>query len=318
MRQPKYMSPSSLSIFYQNREKYYLQYLCPVKTDRDPQTPPMAAGSAFDAYVKSWLVEKLLGKRPEFEFTTLFESQVEPQERDQALKAGKEVFDHYVKLGALSDLMLDLHGCIGLPKFEGKIEAPLSSHLAIGDVPLLGKPDLFFLHKLGARVILDWKVNGYYSNSMPSPKPGYIRQRTYNPKTNGKQHDKAQVMMLNGMKISIHHPLCTVEKSWAAQLSIYAWLLGEAIGSQFIVAIDQIAVGKDALQNREFRVAQHRSVVTEKFQNETYLAAHKAWYIIQSGHIFDDLTREESDKRCRLLDEIASAPPDPSFDDLCR
>jgi hypothetical protein len=317
MRMPKYLSPTSLALFYQDRSKFYITYLCETRTPRDPQTEPMAVGSAFDAKVKSFLVERLIGKRPEFEFDTIFNQQVEPQNRDAARAAGDEVFHHYCTLGAMADLLLDLEGCIGQPRFEASIEAPVTSQLVIGAVPFLGKPDIYFITKKGARVIFDWKVNGYYSAHNVSPKPGYIRQRTKDSK-NGRSHDKAMVMDFNGVKISTMHPLCTVDKGWAAQLSIYAWLLGEAIGAQFITAIDQIAVGRDSLQNREFRIAQHRAVVTEKFQSDVFIKAHKAWHIIQSGHIFDQLTREESDRQCKMLDEMASMPPDPAFADLVR
>lgn len=316
---PKYMSPTSLSTWYSDRDKFYLYYLCPHKPPRDPQTPPMAVGSAFDAKVKSFLVERLLGKRPEFEFDTLFTQQVEQHNRDTALAAGNEVFDVYNKVGALSDLLLDLQGVVGQPRFEASIEAPVTSQLHIGAVPFLGKPDIYFITKFGARVIFDWKVNGYYSNSNVSPKPGYVRQRTTDPKINGRSHDKAMVMAHQGMKIAISHPLCTVDGSWAAQLSVYAWLLGEGIGAQFITAIDQIAVGKHPISRaREYRVAQHRSTVTEKFQHDTFALAHKAWHQIQSGHIFDDVSKEESDARCGILDAMATAPRDPVFDDIVR
>ncbi len=318
MRMPKYLSPTSLALFYQNRNQFYINYLCDTRVARDPQTEPMAVGSAFDARVKSWLVGRLIGNDPRFEFETIFEAQVEPQNRDEARRAGDEVFRFYTQYGALADLLLDLEGCIGKPRFEASIEAPITSQLEIGAIPFLGKPDIYFITKKGARVIFDWKVNGYYSNHNISPKPGYVRQRTGEPKTNGKQHDKAMVMDFQGVKIAATHPLDTVDKSWAAQLSIYAWLLGEAIGAQFITAIDQIAVGRDALQNRMFRIAQHRSVVNEKFQQEVFSRAHKAWEIIKSGHIFDELPRDVSDRQCRQLDEMATAPVDPAFNDLMR
>lgn len=309
---PKYLSPTSLALFYQDRSKFYTTYLCETRTPRDPQTEPMAVGSAFDARVKSFLVERLVGKRPEFEFETIFTQQVEAHNRDAARVAGDEVFNHYCTLGAMADLLLDMEGCIGQPRFESSLEAPVTSQLAIGSIPFLGKPDIYFITKKGARVIFDWKVNGYYSNANVSPKAGYVRQRTKDSK-NGRSHDKAMVMDHNGVKIAVTHPLDSVDKGWAAQLSIYAWLLGEAIGAQFITAIDQIAVGRDSMRNREFRVAQHRSVVTETFQNDVFLKAHKAWQIIQSGHIFDEVTREASDAQCKMLDEMATAPPDPAF-----
>lgn len=318
MRQPKYLSPTSIGIWQKNRDQFYLYYLCETKTPRDPQTEPMAVGSAFDARVKSWLVERLLGKRPQFEFETLFNAQVESHNRDAALKAGNEVFDAYVKQGALADLLLDLEGCIGEPRFEASLEAPVTMSGLFGDVPLLGKPDIYFITKLGARIIFDWKVNGYYSARPISPKPGYVRQRTADPRTNGRSHDKAMVIAVNGIKVSAMHPLCSVDASWAAQVSIYAWLLGEPIGSQFIAAIDQIAVAKDVFDMREYRIAQHRSVITEAFQVELFKTAHAIWHQIKSGHIFDDRSREESDAHCKMLDEMAEMPTDAAFDDLLR
>jgi len=320
MRMPRYISPTSLKIWHENRDTFYIQYLAENRTVRPPQTEPMAVGSAFDAYVKSFIVQKLQGSvDPAFEFDTIFTQQVEPHNRDAARAAGKEVFDFYKECGALADILLDLEGCVGKPRFETAIEGYVSAvSVALGDVPLLGKPDIFFITKTGARVIFDWKVNGYYSNYNVSPKPGYVRLRSRDPKQNGKQHPKAMVMAHNGVKISVTHPLCTVEPDWAAQLAIYAWLLGEDVGAKFIVAIDQIAVGKDSFGGREFRVAQHRAIVTDKFQYDLFNKAHKAWYAIQSGHIFDELPRAESDARCLLLEQMAATPPDPAFDEILR
>jgi len=314
---PKYLSPTSLALWYSNRNQFYMNYLCETRTPRDPQTAPMAVGSAFDAYVKSWLVERLLGPDPAFQRDTLFEAQVEPQNRDEARRAGQEVFDAYTKQGALADLLLDLEGCVGRPRFETGIEAPVSMSGLLGDVPMLGKPDIFFMTKKGARITFDWKVNGYYGKRNTSPKPGYVRQRT-NGKGNGQCHDQAMIMDKDGVRIAVNFPLCNVDKSWAAQLSIYSWLLGEPIGAQFIVAIDQIAVGFDAFGGREFRIAQHRSVVSESFQRQTFENAHKAWACIQSGHVFDQMSRADSDKHCRILDDMAATPRDPDFDSLMR
>lgn len=318
MRKPNYLSPTSLKMFYDDRDAFYIQYLADNKTPRPPQTAPMAVGSAFDAYVKSYLVEKLAGKRPEFEFTTIFEAQVEAHNRDTALIDGKLVFDAYQSQGALADILLDLDGCIGQPRFETAIEGYVSAvSIALGDVPMLGKPDIFFITKTGARVIFDWKVNGFYSNYNVSPKPGYRRIRTAD-KNNGSPHKAAMVMDHNGVKISVTHPLCTVEQDWAAQLSIYAWLLGEEVGSKFVVAIDQIVCNRDSIRERNFRIAQHRAIVTEKFQRDLFEKAHKAWYAIQNGHVFDNLPLAESQARCATLDAMISAKPDPLFDDMVR
>jgi hypothetical protein len=319
VRMPKYMSPTSLKMWMTDRKQYFMNYLADPRPPRPPQTVPMAVGSAFDAYVKSFIVQKLNGSvDPAFEFTTIFETQVETQNRDRALADGKHVFEHYQKCGALQDIIIDLEGAVGRPRFETAIEGFVSSvSIAIGDVPMLGKPDIYFLTKKGGRVIFDWKVNGYYSARAISPSPGYTRIRTLDAES-GRSHPKAMVMDHNGLKISASHPLCGVNKDWAAQLAIYAWLLGEDVGSNFIVAIDQIACGPDNVGGKHMRVAQHRSIVSEGFQKATFEAAHKAWYQLQTGHIFDDLSREDSDRQCELLQRMAEVPADPDFDDLFR
>ena len=92
MRHPTYLSPTSISLFYTDLREYYLQYLCDNRPERMPQTAPMAAGSAFDAYVKSYIYENLIGKDPKFELSTLFEAQVESQHRDQMRILGEYFF----------------------------------------------------------------------------------------------------------------------------------------------------------------------------------------------------------------------------------
>lgn len=319
MRMPKYMSPTSLKMWMTDRKQYYLNYLADPRPPKVPQTVPMAVGSAFDAYVKSFMVERINGSvDPAFEFNTIFEAQVEAQNRDLARVDGKTVFDYYQKCGALADILLDLEGAVGRPRFETSIEGFVSEvSIAVGDVPMLGKPDIYFLTKKGGRVIFDWKVNGFYSARPVSPHPGYRRIRTCDAES-GRSHPKAMIMDHGGFKISASHPLCSVNKDWAAQLAIYAWLLGEPVGGNFIVAIDQIACGPDGVGGKHLRVAQHRSIVTEAFQRATFEAAHKAWYQLQTGHIFENMTREESDRQCLLLQAMAEAPVDPEFDELFR
>jgi hypothetical protein len=315
MRKMEYLSPTSLALFYKDREKFYQQYLSEVKLPREPQTPPMSVGSAFDAYVKSFLVEKLIGKDPRFEFNTIFEAQVEKHNRDEARAAGKEVWEWYQKYGALTDLLLDLEGCIGTPRFETKIEGYVECvAVGVGGIPLLGKPDIYFIGKEGARVIFDWKVNGYYSQSAytTSPKAGFIRCLP-----DRSSHKKAIVSAVDGFKVNIALYMEHVDPEWAAQTAVYGWLLGQDVGSRFISAIDQIVV--DPRNGpRTFRIAQHRAMVSADFQKQVFDKAFKAWQAIQSGHIFSELTFEQSQARCALLDQVAqgraSMPPDPDFD----
>src|SRR5258708_7515052 len=108
-----YLSPSSINLFYQDQDEFYLRYISAVKPPRPPQSLPMAAGSAFDAFVKSYLYEKIIGKRdPKFDLQTLFEAQVDPQIRTESWPVGEYLFKQYQKSGALADLMIELSGAI--------------------------------------------------------------------------------------------------------------------------------------------------------------------------------------------------------------
>src|SRR5690348_832596 len=123
MRQPRYLSPSALKTFEKSPVEYYLRYLSDQKPPNFPQTQPMAIGSAFDAYVKNFLHERLIGKDPKYELDTLLEMQVESHNRDWSRLHGLHVFTEYKNSGALADLMLELKGSIGNPRFEFEVQA---------------------------------------------------------------------------------------------------------------------------------------------------------------------------------------------------
>ncbi|GAF74341.1 unnamed protein product, partial [marine sediment metagenome] len=173
MRTPKYLSPTSVSLWQQDTELFYSRYLADNKLPRDPQTQPMSIGSSFDAYAKSYLHEKLYGKNVDsrYNLRTLFEEQVSEHNRDWAWEHGKYVFDEYKRAGCFADLLLELGKAVAKPRFEFTISDEISN------VPLLGKPDIFFINEEGARVVYDWKVNGYCSKSIKSPAKGYVKLR---------------------------------------------------------------------------------------------------------------------------------------------
>ena len=178
MRTPEYLSPTSLKKFEGNPDDAYLTYLADHKPPRLPQTLPMSVGSAFDAYVKSYLHNALFGNYgagDAYARDAIFEKQVEAHNRDWAKLAGEHVFKDYLACGALSDLMLELSTAVNQPRFEFEIKGPIETR--IGGIPMLGKPDVFFINSEGARVVYDWKVNGYCSNSPTSPMPGYVMVR---------------------------------------------------------------------------------------------------------------------------------------------
>lgn len=313
----EYLSPTSIQDFLKDRKEFYLQRLAEARPPRFPQTQPMSIGSAFDAYVKSYLHEILYGKGfdPKFELETLFTTQVEPHNRDWARVHGPVAFEYYKNSGALVDLLMDLKRAKGTIHFESEIRGD------VGGVTLLGKPDCYYINRLDHPVILDWKVNGWCGGSNTSPKPGYVRCRGCDVNGNASiTHKNAVIDDRGGVRLNVGTTLDVVEKTWAAQLSIYSWLYGEPVGGEFICAIDQIAC--DGSKGGAFpicRVAEHRLLCNSKFQTELLSQAQYIWGVLKSGHIFDDLPRDESDAMCASLEESATLYRDnPVFGSMVR
>ena len=312
MREPKYLSPTSVGLFYSDRSEFYTQYLADNRPPRRPQTQPMSIGSAFDAYAKAYLHDRIIGDDdPDFYFEKMFEDQVEPHNRDWAREHGKYVFESYRTSGALGDLMLELRTAVGTPRFEFTVEGKVSHEACIEGIPLLGKPDIYNQNEAGGHVIRDWKVNGYCSKGNTSPKPGYVMIRdgwkaSVSPASRGtnSEHKDCDLFMSKGVTLNIGTTLEQIDLQWAGQLAIYAWLLGEPVGGKFIVGIEQLVCKSNT--NGKYpliRVATHRLRIDPQWQKDWFAAIAECWRIIQSGHVFDDLSRDESDERCKVLDD---------------
>jgi len=303
MRQPEYLSPTAIGEFLRSPEGYYSKYLADHRPPREPQTQPMSVGSSFDAHVKAYIQLALYGDVGKFSFVKLFETQVEKHNRDWALEAGENCFKQYKKSGALADLMLNLQGAQCDPRMEFEVRANIQG------IILLGRPDLYFIHKKGARVVCDWKVNGYCSKSAVSPKKGFLRCRDgwdHDIYKMSRGHDAAHKdcapLLHHGIMINGSMHLEDIDASWARQQAIYAWLLGEDIGSDFIASIEQLA----CKPNKDFpliRIASHRCRISEEFQHGFLGVAKNLWERIRSKWIFTDLTHEESTRRQELLDQ---------------
>lgn len=323
MRTPKYLSPTSLKVFEENQTQFYLNYLADNRPDRFPQTIHMAVGSAFDAYVKSYLYNVLYGKLdPKFAFEALFEAQVEVQNRTTALKAGAWAFECYKKSGALIELLGELRLAIGPVSFEFDILGVANGYregitIKECDVPIFGKPDIRFMNQHGARITYDWKVNGFWGKSNTSPKPGYIRcldgwgyEIAKPSRSNGERHKDCNVILVDGVQINCCY-FETIDRDWADQLATYQWLLGEPIGRESIIGIDQLACAPSGVEGRPMiRVAQHRSRVSENYQYALLARYQNLWHRITSGHFFTELTLEESQSKCAELDKNSLAIKD--------
>jgi hypothetical protein len=299
MRIPKYLSPTSINLWSRSVEDFYTRYLADTRTPRDSQTQPMAIGASFDAYIKSHLYELLIGKNLKYELRTLFENQVEKHNWDWAWENGKKVFDDYKEAGQIDRLLKEIDGHIGEVRFEFDLQDNIQG------VPLLGKPDLFFIHRSSTRVILDWKINGFCASRTTSPAKGYTLLQPGN-----KIHKKCVLETVNGIEINTFFKLEDVNSQWADQLSIYAFLLGEEIGSEgFIVGLDQIVGPKDKL-----RFATHRLQISPEYQYNLMELIEQIWQTIQSEYIFQDVSEEESKLKCELLDRIAACPENLEFE----
>lgn len=301
-----YLSPTSLSLFYKDREEFYLHYLAKNKAPRLPQNKPMSIGSAFDAFIKAYLSEKLFNEiREGFDLTEIFENQVEEHNRDWAWENGNYVYNCYRQSGACDDLLKELEQAKEEPRFEFTLNE------TIDGIPLLGKPDLYFRTKDDGKVVYDWKINGYCAKNSVSPKRGYVMLRDgweHNllkaSRNHGKAHKDAHIFKLNGIEINAGLFLEDLDENWARQNFLYALLLGVGLGEEYIAGIDQ-GVAKP-IQGKKplMRFARHRCRVGKTFQLETWAKVKEAWSIIKSGIIFPDLGEEGSKNEQDVLDQV--------------
>ena len=310
MRKPKYLSPSSLCLWESDKEEFFFKHLATVRPPRMEQKNYMGMGSAFDAFVKAELHTALFGAGTdvEFEFDTIFCNQVEPQNRDFCMAAGQYVFDAYKSCGAYDDLLTDLQGGEFEPQFEFRADKKIDG------VPLMGLPDCRYIHKTGAHVILDWKVNGFCSKHGATPykyysliRDGWGGDEAKASRSNGKSHPGYSKMTHKGVEIGSHylHETCP---DWADQLCIYSWMLDEPVGGEdVIVCMEQIAAKFRKDKYPLLRIANHRCRIQEAWQNELVQRLTSCWKVVNSDHIFRDMSKEDSQERQELLEMEAKA-----------
>lgn len=278
----EHLSPTSIRLYIQDREEFYRKYVLKRKREDEKQTQPMAIGAAFDAFIKSYLYKLLINKNdPMFDLQTLFEEQVEEHNRDWAYPRGQELFNWYVQVGAVGDLLHDLDHALEQPRFEYKLSSQVEN------VPLLGYPDLFFVSRNNVPVIIDWKVNGYCSRARTSPEPGFVRILP-----NRIPHRDCVPWDHKGILINKQGKM---KEDWLMQLTIYAWLFGVQVGDEVVVGIDQLLNDRD-------RVAQHRILSPLHYQLKLINQIKEIWEVANSNHFFRELSEEESIARCQMIE----------------
>ena len=307
LRIPKFISPSALAKFESDRVTFYERYISPVKRERPPQINYMAAGSAFDAHVKSRIHTSIFGetatKGSPFEFETIFESQVEPHVRDEVLERSTDLFQQYEESGAYGRLLAELVQSPYQPEMEFTAKGEIEG------VPLLGKPDLRYITSDHVHVISDWKVNGAFSKTGASPVQGYKLCLDYGSRTNGKAHKKYRPLEFKSLEINEAY-LEEFDPDWADQLAIYSWLLGEPVGGEdFVIRMEQVACRpvKNRVHPRA-KFATHMARISKAHQEKLLSRIKMCWETVTSGHIFTNMSRKQSDEMCEMLDSKAKTP----------
>lgn len=232
---------------------------------------------------------------------TLFETQIAAQHRTFAIAAGERLLAAYRASGAYDALLTLLLDSTTPVRFEFGVSK------TVGGVPLYGVPDGSFSADW-LEVILDWKVKGYMSAASPSK--GFLICRDgfegKPSKRNGLAHPGCTLTELAGLPISV----CGLEQTnpeYAAQCTIYHWLNGAEPGNEdWLAQIEELVSNKKG----QIRVATHRARVGREFQLKLLRQAQECWEAITSGHIFQDVSRAESDDRCaRLLRSLNPQVP---------
>jgi hypothetical protein len=294
-------------MFMDDRQKFVKIYLADLASPRDPQTKPMSLGSSFDAFVKNELARCLYGGRAvqmgeEFHLETLFKAQV-PDEgfRDWAWENGGYLFLKYKDQGAFDDLLVDMEDHKETPQFE----VNLMDNVVLPNgtkVPMRGFPDCYYRNSAGALVILDWKCNNYCGKRKMSPKKHYILERP-----TGRVHKNTVVVNKDGTTLDGVHCFSETDVKWATQMTIYNWMLGGKIGKPFIGQIEQLLCGPSENGGKpDCRSITYRGYISEKFQYELCDKIDYVWKVLTSGHIFDNLSREESDIKFKELERVAA------------
>ena len=186
----------------------------------------------------------------------------------------------------------------------------------IGGAPFLGKPDLRFVLDRGlGRIscVYDFKVHGYCSKHGASPTKGYALCRdAYTTEKQSQSHLKEHknYLAMNHRGFTINSGFMEgCSKEYADQLCLYSWLLGEEIGDEnLVLGIEEFLAKYTGPGNLPLlRVANHRGRVSKAYQLALVERVSKCWTAITTGHVFTEMSLEDSQSRAAVLDQMSSA-----------
>jgi hypothetical protein len=274
------ISPSSYALWVKDKRCWWARYVSK-NSEREPQGKPQSAGSAFDAYVKGALYQDILGIKDMFE--KLFLDSVEPQNRDEARSVGANLFQRYIEVGAYADIVADMRDAT-----EIHMEVSIKGENIYG-IPSTGKPDLWYIGKDKVTIVVhDWKVNGFYSKSGTSPKPGYVRSKAE------AAHGGRTKLLTSTMHPALTLPVgseyldTAAGAEWPQQITQYGWMLGteEVLGS-----IHQLT-----FRNGSMRVTEYAGLINPTFRETLKQGLTQMWIDITDGHPFKELEYDACQK----------------------
>lgn len=315
MQLPKYLSPSQASLFFSDREEYYLRYLAANRLPRLPQTEAMALGGAFDSHLKRALAKRYLSPSDarlleggEYDLSCMLDHAIEPHlDRAKLTQLGRLLFDGYISSGAWERLLRDMDNmdagtlCMEQAVYYTCPETGLC---------IMGKPDIAF-KRGGVGHVYDAKVNGFYSKAGASP----IKNHIWNSYDGFAHLDAVVQRHACGTLVDVTSHFV---EDYVRQISTYSWALFGR-DSYVIGGIEQLACKVVSPRARKVPTCvvggvgvtycSTRAVIGDVVMSRLYEEYLFMWQCLTSGYIFDGVvsSRAESDDLCVVLEGRANA-----------
>ena len=312
LKMPRYYSPSQLGLFRSDRREYFLRYLC--KMPRQPQTKAMALGGVFDCFCKEMIALRVYGRNDvrcgsggehdlDFMIDHAIDSAMPDADRSELIDLAAGLFERYRSSGHFGLLLKDVVAGTDV-QMEQTVYHTVKSHepSADEDFTVLGKPDLSFWRG-GVLHVYDWKVNGMWSKAGIGPLKDFVRcsPRTVASSKVGVEHKN--VVMVPHASGTLVNAGGFGADAYALQLATYGLALGGR--GSIIAAIEQVSCkpvgarykgdpfsGPASAGPKAVHFVTVCGALSLGGVEDAYRSMHR---VLSSGHIFDDVSRGESD-----------------------
>lgn len=277
----EYISPSTLNVLLDCEYSTYLTKMAGKDIPREPTNEQMALGTCFDAHAKN-----AINLAHHLKLGVTLGSMLKdlPDNMRHMIAYGKAVFDNYEYFGCLDELLK-----IGIEAIELNLTVPIVAP-TISDEDGYRDKEQFIIHGFPDVVLKDnkphdFKVSGWGSSRVKSPKPGYESYRISLPdsidfKDKGK-HPQCGI------------PLEQIDEKWARQMLLYCWALsadpetgmGTVEDKEYRASLDQIILQADG----RIGVAKYDTYISRDFNNQTFDQCCDIWRRMNNGEIAEPI-----------------------------